>query len=82
VKRQLFGKVSSMSEHGDGCLVIVCFKSPSGVSAVPFTVNRQEALELVPGDEFRLDLTRTGFTERSAAALEAGTLGKPEPRGA
>ena len=77
MKRQLFGKVSSMTEHDGGCLVVICFKSPSGVSTMPVVVSHQEARKLAPGDEFRLDLIQTGFTERSAAALDAGTLGKP-----
>ena len=64
--RQEFGAVTSISKtdsdsSGERCLVCICLKFAGVVTCVPIKVSLEEARELAPGDEFRIDITRTGF---------------------
>lgn len=62
---KIFGKVASISVCGgtNEALVVLMFPSCAGPSGhalrIPLADLRKE--NLVPGDEFRMDLTRTGF---------------------
>lgn len=74
--QQYFGKLTSLSESMSGeTLAVVAFRGATSNTMVLY-ISKEEARGLCPGDEIRIDVTRTGFTERSAAALEAGTLGE------
>lgn len=71
---QLFGTVTSISKgaskkDGEDCLLMIALTSAGVTVCIPVYVTVKEARELAPGDEFRVDIARTGFTERSAASL-------------
>ena len=70
-----FGKLSSLSTSMTGDVLAVFLFKSAAVNSIAVYVSPEEARGLCPGDEIRIDITKTGFTERSAAALEAGTLG-------